>query len=1031
MRKGSFSRRRANLRLEHLERRDAPATLVNPTKLTYQDVDGDNVTVTLSKPIPPAVNPNNVFMFDTGSVDGKNAIKQQLQTIDVSAIGATADGTSINVTATHGAKTVSDGLVNVGAIIAKGLNLGPVTVAGDLGRILAGDADPTLPALKSLNVRSMGRYGLDTQAPGGSLASEVAGALGSLTVKGDMIGVHFFVNNFADAKVGFVSIGGSLVGASADQSGRIDASGDVGPVRIGGDLVGGDGDASGGLQCGGKLASVSIGGSMLGGAGWYSGTIDDYGGGIGTITITHNFEGGSGYGSGRILSSGGSKDGTIAAPVPGGGKIGAITIGGSIIAGEGSNVNAIVVSGGDMGPVRIGHDLVGGKWGVSGQINCYGNLSSVTIGGSITGGDGEQSAWVHSAGDMGPVTIGHDLLGGAGAHSGAIESEGKLASLRVGGSIVAGSIVGGTNSNSGFVTSAGDMGAVRIGADLKGGSGADSGSVESTGNLASVTIGGSIVGGSGANSGRIDAGRDVGAMHIGRDLLGGAGSSSGSIAGGKLASLSIGGSLVGDTGDFSGDIDASTVGVISIAGNIVSGGGFGSGRISSRGKGDAGSIASVRIGGSIIDAGGNDYSACIIADGDMGPVRIGHDLVGGGGNFSGRIASRGKLASVTIGGSVIGGSMTESGRIYSGGDMGAVRIARDLKGGAGDNSGQVETDGNLASVSIGGSIIGGSGSTAGAVTCATPNSQMGTVTIGHDLLGGSNSMSGTVLAGGNLAGISIGGSLIGGLGPSTGAILGVGDIGAVRIGHDFTGASIALISPPVVGSGLIASSEGRIASIKIGGSIISGVDAAEKGFLTNNATIRAADDIGSLTVTGSIIGNSNPNGNSPVIISARGRHTVPPGATSDLAIGRISVGGRVEYVQFLAGYDTNLTPVNADAQIGPVTVGKDWVASDLVAGVEDAAQNGFGNSDDGKISGTDSAGIVSKIASITIGGVALGTPISVNAADHYGFVAQQIGSLRVNGFNIPLNPGPENDLLGIPVGVTGDLDPLEVARVLP
>src|SRR5436309_9446565 len=68
-------------RLESLESRLAPATLVNPTTLTYQDVDGDNVTVRFSKPVLSNVNADNVFFFDTGSVNGDNSTPQQLQEI--------------------------------------------------------------------------------------------------------------------------------------------------------------------------------------------------------------------------------------------------------------------------------------------------------------------------------------------------------------------------------------------------------------------------------------------------------------------------------------------------------------------------------------------------------------------------------------------------------------------------------------------------------------------------------------------------------------------------------------------------------------------------------------------------------------------------------------------------------------------------------------------------------------------------------------------------------------------------------------
>src|SRR5205814_1218886 len=98
---GLMVSRRANLCLESLETREAPATLVSATKLTYQDIDGDNVTVTLSKPLLNLGNVNSVFLFDTGTVDGFNATKQQLRTINLTAFGAAAAGTNITAVATH------------------------------------------------------------------------------------------------------------------------------------------------------------------------------------------------------------------------------------------------------------------------------------------------------------------------------------------------------------------------------------------------------------------------------------------------------------------------------------------------------------------------------------------------------------------------------------------------------------------------------------------------------------------------------------------------------------------------------------------------------------------------------------------------------------------------------------------------------------------------------------------------------------------------------------------------------------------
>src|SRR5829696_1892052 len=60
------SRPRSDLRLERLESRDVPATLVSPTTVTYQDADGDHVRVTLSKPLLTPDTVNGAFQFDVG-----------------------------------------------------------------------------------------------------------------------------------------------------------------------------------------------------------------------------------------------------------------------------------------------------------------------------------------------------------------------------------------------------------------------------------------------------------------------------------------------------------------------------------------------------------------------------------------------------------------------------------------------------------------------------------------------------------------------------------------------------------------------------------------------------------------------------------------------------------------------------------------------------------------------------------------------------------------------------------------------------
>ena len=93
----------------------------------------------------------------------------------------------------------------------------------------------------------------------------------------------------------------------------------------------------------------------------------------------------------------------------------------------------------------------------------------------------------------------------------------------------------------------------------------------------------------------------------------------------------------------------------------------------------------------------------------------------------------------------------------------------------------------------------------------------------------------------------------------------------------------------------------RIASVTINGSIISGTNSGT-GTLTRSGGVLAGDDIGSLTVKNDLIGN-NANGSvSRVVILARGKAV--PTATSNLAIGKVSIGGDVNFAEILAGYDT-------------------------------------------------------------------------------------------------------------------------------
>jgi hypothetical protein len=240
----------------------------------------------------------------------------------------------------------------------------------------------------------------------------------------------------------------------------------------------------------------------------------------------------------------------------------------------------------------------------------------------------------------------------------------------------------------------------------------------------------------------------------------------------------------------------------------------------------------------------------------------------------------------------------------------------------------------------------------------------------------------------------------------------------VKIGGNIEGGDISAAGQ-LYGTGLILAA--HIDSLYVGGSIIAGT-ASGGGQLLDSGAVRAFDDIGEITIKGSLIGNASRS----VVISARGQ--LMASGPADVAIKSLSVVGRVEFTDILAGYDQSTNGVNADAQIGTVTVGGDWIASNLMAGVQDdatAARNqSFGDGDDSTITGTGVSTRFSKIASIVIKGAVLGD--SSDFTHTYGFGAQEIGSFKVNGNAFTLKPDRGNDKFAglglvaaaVPVGPT-------------
>jgi hypothetical protein len=213
---------------------------------TFIDGDGDVVTLKVSK----GSLSQRDFDFSGGVWRGLN----------LSDDGQEFAGANVSVSVKK--SPVGDGLVNLGAIHAEGLDLGSVRVPGDLGQIDAGDANLKTPGVKSLSVRSLGALGGTTQ-PFGTLdpvRSDIVGALGTLSVAGDVKGA-VNVTGGLGAKIGKVTISGNLDGSGGGTfAGLLRAGSNIGAVTVKGSIIGGA-DFSG-IIAGGKLGKVAIGGDL-------------------------------------------------------------------------------------------------------------------------------------------------------------------------------------------------------------------------------------------------------------------------------------------------------------------------------------------------------------------------------------------------------------------------------------------------------------------------------------------------------------------------------------------------------------------------------------------------------------------------------------------------------------------------------------------------------------------------------------------------------------------------------------------------
>lgn len=457
-----------------------------------------------------------------------------------------------------------------------------------------------------------------------------------------------------------------------------------------------------------------------------------------------------------------------------------------------------------------------------------------------------------------------------------------------------------------------------------------------------------------------------------------------------------------------------------------------------------GDIASAVIGGDMNSSSFSAYNIGLIGEGAVpGSVKLIGGITVRGSVEQLNVWTLETLSALRVGGDVEGGYLNCMG------DVGQIRVAQSLEDTSlriGGEMYMAPTEGakdtmvlaadhpgfgmpaNLYFLSIGGDMTNTQLFVTGNVGAITPGAVPGSYKLsGGITVKGTMTQSG-VMVFEDLATMNVGGDMV------------YSFVNALDIGYIGTGATPGTVKltglANIKGSMLesFISASGSITALTVGCDMVSsGLTAhAAIGAITAG---KAADTYvlnGGVTVRGSMLGGSiATNGDLAALKVGRDLHSAdvralgtyfPQDQLTAQTIGAVTVGGRLERSTIRAGIgtDTWATP-NGDVEIGKVTVGGDWIASNLVAGVNAGMDGWFGTADDLRDGYLPS---ISRIAAVTVNGHAFG---STSEGDHFGVVAGEIGAFKSGGAKLPLAAGAENDLAGYNIGPTFDFRVLEVA----